>query len=143
MADAANELPPETVLWRRIPPWHFPKKPGQQRPNSPAFDDSDDGTPMSAVIARADRPPQEVIAGYEGYGLVSLRVQDLIAFGQRAVPEPLPEEPDHVHVIGLKTDITRRQMAKSAIWVIPPPQLRPRAIGQAPDAAEENPNTEA
>lgn len=92
---------------------------------------------MSTVIARAGRPPQEVIAGYEGWGLVSLRVEDLIAFGQRAVPEPLPEEPDHVHVIGPKTDITRRQMAKSAIWVIPPPHLPPGATGQAPDMAED------
>lgn len=125
MADEAAGAPGEpslgTEVWRRIPPWHFPN-PGVERPKSPAFCDDPDGSPMSVVIARPGREPQEVLAGHDGYGLVALRVEDLLSLQLIVAPNPLQTEPDHALVIGPKTDATRRAMSKLATWVIPPPQ---------------------
>lgn len=118
----AEEFPPGTVVWRRIPPWHFPKKARQHRPDSPAFDDDEDG-PMSVVVARADRDPREVLVGHDGFGLVELSLEDLEGVGQQLAADPLPEEADHALVVGNKTDSRKRNMAKAARWVVPPPDL--------------------
>jgi hypothetical protein len=112
--------PAATRVWRRIPPWHFPKKQGQERPDSAAFDDGPEG-PMSVVIAREGRDPHEVLVGHDGFGLVELAVDDLRTFGLRLEPDPDPSEPDHAAVVGQKTKIVRRQLAKAARWVVPPP----------------------
>ncbi len=124
MADGASrhdeQLHPETVVWRRIPPRHFPKKPGVERPDSPAFDDDSDVEPMSVVIAREGRDPREVLLGHDGFGLVELTIEELEAAGQEVVRDPLPEEPDHALVMGTKTLATRRLLAKTRRWVVPP-----------------------
>jgi len=76
---------------------------------------------MSVVVARNDRDPAEVLAGHEGYGLVALTVADLQDLGQQVISDPLPEEPDHAVVRGIKTKTIRREMAKRSSWVILPP----------------------
>jgi hypothetical protein len=119
-ASRRGDLPLETVIWRRIPPRHFPKKPGQNRPNSPAFDDDDEDEPMSVVIAREGRDPSEVLAGHEGFGLVELTIEELEAAGQEVIRDPRPEEPDHALVIGAKTLATKRCLAKTCRWVVRP-----------------------
>lgn len=106
-------------MWRRIPPWHFPK-PGQARPNSPAFDDDPDG-PMSVSVALPGRDPAELLVGHDGFALVELSIEDLEATGQTLVPAPTAEDPHHAEVIGSKTKSVKRILAKAARWVVPPP----------------------
>ena len=115
-----EEYPPGTEVWRRIPPLHFPKPP-RERPNSSAFDDDSDGDPMSVVVVREGRDPQEVLVEHEGFALVSLSLENLAECDQRLVADPQPDEPDHAIVVGHKTDGTRRKMAKASRWVVSPP----------------------
>jgi hypothetical protein len=115
-----EQLRPETVVWRRIPPRHFPKKPGVERPDSPAFDDDSDVEPMSVVIAREGRDPFEVLVGHDGFGLVEFTIAELEAAGQDVVRDPLTEELDHALVVGSKTLATRRHLAKTCRWVVRP-----------------------
>jgi hypothetical protein len=65
-APADHGWPAGTVVWRRVPPWHFPKKPRQDRPDSAAFDDDGPDEPMSVVVARPGRHPEEILAGHDG-----------------------------------------------------------------------------
>lgn len=116
-----------TVVWRRIPPWHFPKRPRQDRPDSAAFDDDAPGEPMSVIVARPSRNPREALAGHEDFGLVELDVAALEREGLRLVADPQPTEPDHGLVVGPKTKAVRRAMAKSSRWVVRPPAALPPA----------------
>jgi hypothetical protein len=77
---------------------------------------------MSGVIARPDRDPMEILVEHDGFGLVVLRVADLNSDSckQAVLHIPTPTEPDHVSVVGPKTDSTRRAMSKVATWVIGP-----------------------
>jgi hypothetical protein len=91
-----------------------------ERPDSPAFDDDSDDKPMSVVIAREGRDPNEVLVGHEGFGLVELTIQELNAVGQEVLRDPLADEPDHALVMGTKTLATRRHLAKTCRWVVRP-----------------------
>lgn len=112
--------PPGTKVWRRIPPRHFPKKEGQLRPDSAAFEDDAATDPMSVVVARDGRSPLEILKGHDGYGLVELNIEDLIHANQYLQADPLPNEPDHALVVGPKTLSCRRTMAKSSRWIVDP-----------------------
>lgn len=116
---------PDTIVWRRIPPHHFPKKPRQDRPDSAAFDDDSPDEPMSVVIARSGRDPSDILRGHDGFGVVALTGAELEAAGQRLQADPLPGEPDHALVIGRKSKGQRRQLASSAEWVVRPPDAYP------------------
>jgi hypothetical protein len=37
---------------------------------------------------------------------------------------PTADEPDHVVVIGTKTQGKRRRLARECLWVVPPPSMR-------------------
>lgn len=117
------DLPDETEVWRRIPPSHFPKKPGVTRPDSDAFKDNGPDDFMSVVIVRDGRDPQEFLAGFEGFGLVKLTVGDLREYEQEVVldTDPDREDPDHAFVCGPKRRPQVHGMAKAAEWVVPPP----------------------
>jgi hypothetical protein len=116
--DPPEGVTPETVLWRRIPPRHFPKE-GETLPNSSAFDDDEDGS-MSVVIASSGRSPLDILEGHEGFGLVRLTVSDLEYADQRLVPDPLLEEADHALVVGEKSKARKRRMKKACIWIVDP-----------------------
>ncbi len=100
-----------THVWRRIPKWHFPTKPNQERPNSSAFDDDPDGHPMSVIIVRPDRDPQDIISGYPEFGLVKLAIKDLQELGLTIECDPQNDEADHALVKGDKTKKIKRAMA--------------------------------
>ncbi len=125
MAPGEGNIGPDTKVWRRIPPHHFPKKPRQDRPDSAAFDDDSLDEPMSVVIARSGRDPYDILRGHDGFGVVALTVAELEAAGQELRADPLPEEPDHALVVGNKSKGQRRRMASSATWVVRPPQAYP------------------
>ena len=114
-------------LLRRIPPWHFVSddNDGSYRPSSAAFDDDDDGDPMSVyrrdVIQAEGGEAERVMAGHEGFGLVAITAGTTRQKQQTVHPDPLTEESSHTKVCGPKTKGTRRFFGRESVWVIPPP----------------------
>jgi hypothetical protein len=79
---------------------------------------------MSAVLARQGRDPFPVLLGHVGWALVGIPVQLIRDLGWWVQRRPVPEEADHVVVIGKKTKGKKRQVANECRWVIPPPSMR-------------------
>ena len=117
----------EAALWRRIPPWHFVFDTNLRRwrPSSAAFDNDPDGQPMSVLLGEevtgAGRDPVSVLSGHTGFALAAVAAGLTRACGQAVVRDPLPGEPAHALVVGPKPKSVQRRLAKSAVWVVPPP----------------------
>ncbi len=113
-------------LWRRIPPRHFvpDENRGGMRPSSAAFEDHPNGTPMSVVLGKevlaANRGPESVLTGLDGYGLVEFTAGLARESGQSVIRAPTQQEPAHAEVVGKKTGSVRRKLARSSTWIIPP-----------------------
>ncbi len=122
IADAA-------ILLRRIPDWHFffDKKLGRVRPSSAAFEDDEDGDPMSMyrrdIIESEGGSVERVLVGHNGFALASLTAGQLRSKLQTIFPDPLPEESSHSKICGGKGEGARRWFAQKAEWVIPPPDM--------------------
>jgi hypothetical protein len=118
-------IPNEATLWRRVPDRHFvTDASGSIRPSSAAFDDDPDGDPMSTVLARPDRDPFPVLLGNGGWALAAINVGLIRELGWIVERRPEPEEPDHVVVVGNKTQGQRKRVARECGWAIPPPSMR-------------------
>ena len=115
-------VPNDAVLWRRIPPRHLvdDQNQGGVRPSSAAFEDSPDGSPMSAALASGCGGAQDVLTGHEGFGLVAFSAGFIREQGLRIVRDPQPEEPWHVLIVGNKTRGLRKQLTRNATWVVLP-----------------------
>src|ERR1700674_870735 len=91
----------DTSLLRRIPPWHrfFDQNENRWRPSSAAFEDDDEGDPMSVylstVLLRENREPSVVLAGHKGYSLASITAGLARRYSQTVHPDPLLEESSH------------------------------------------------
>ena len=114
------------LLLRRVPPWHFylDENIGRIRPSSAAFEDDQDGDPMSVylspVIDSEMRKPESVLAGHSEYALAGLTAAIVRQQRQTVHTDPA-DDTAHAVVCGPKTDRTRRTFAKQCQWVIPPP----------------------
>ena len=100
------------------------------RPSSQAFNNSQDGSPMSVfredVLNSEGRTPSSVLAGtYSNYGLASLTAEVVRREGQGIAPDPLPDETSHALVFGSKPPKLRKRLAKAAELVIMPQQMQP------------------
>ena len=117
----------EAELWRRIPPhWIiFDKNRGAKRPSSAAFDDHQNGSPMSVLLAdllsEVGRGASDVLADYEGYALAAITAGLARRCKQVVVRAPLRDVPAHAEVVGKKTDSVRKRFAVASRWVLPPP----------------------
>ena len=117
----------EVKLLRRIPErhFHFDNNLGRIRPSSAAFEDDQDGDPMSVyrqdVIESEKGDIERVMIGHEGYGLASLTAGQVRSKLQTVFPAPLPDESSHAKVCGPKPRGTRRCFSRQAAWVIAPP----------------------
>ena len=113
---------------RRIPPWHFhfDKNLNRWRPTSAAFQDDDDGDPMSVyrrdVIESEGGDARRVMTGHEDYALAALTAGQVRSKNQTVFPDPLPEESSHAEICGPKPKSIMRWFARQAAWVIPPPR---------------------
>ena len=122
-----SEVKDTVCLLRRIPPRHFisDRNDGVRRPSSAAFEDDDDGDPMSVyridVIEAEGGQPARVMAGHEDFGLANIRAGLVRQKDQTVHPDPLPEETSHTKICGPKTRGRRRYFAKHCKWIIPPP----------------------
>ena len=120
----------ETLL-RRIPERHFlfDKNLNRWRPTSAAFQDDEDGDPMSTyhkeLIESEGGTVDRVMRGHGSYGLVALGVGMVRAKDQSVHPDPLPEERSHTQVCGPKPRKTCRDFAKDAVWIVPPSKSAP------------------
>jgi hypothetical protein len=116
-------------MLRRIPPWHIvaDANSGFRRPSSAAFEDDNDGSPMSmyrrTVIDATGGNIERVMVGHLGYGLVGVSAGDLRSRDQTIHSDPLPEEPSHAVVCGPKTDSNRKFFYRRSVWVIMPPGI--------------------
>jgi hypothetical protein len=116
-------IPNNADLWRRIHPNQiiYDDNQGRTRPSSAAFTDSTNGSPMSVVIAAECDGPDRVLAGYERYGLASFKARVAREFGLGIARDPLPDQPAHALVFGLKSRKVQSQLAKGAEWFVLPP----------------------
>ena len=114
-------------MLRRVPPWHFvpDDNSGSLRPSSAAFEDDDDGSPMSmhrrTVIDSTGGHIERLMVGHIGFGLVGLSAGDLRSRDQTVHSDPLDDEPAHALICGTKTDSNRRFFRRQSVWVIAPP----------------------
>jgi hypothetical protein len=116
-------------MLRRIPPWHVVPdgNVGGSRPSSAAFEDDDDGSPMSmyrrTVIEASGGNIDRVMVGHVGYGLAGINAGDLRSRDQTIHSDHLPAEPAHAVVCGPKTDSNRKHFYRRSVWVIRPPDV--------------------
>ena len=81
-------------MLRRIPPWHVvpDANAGGSRPSSAAFEDDDDGSPMSVyrrtVIEATGGNIDRVMVGHVGYGLAGINAGDLRSRDQTIHSDP-------------------------------------------------------
>jgi hypothetical protein len=113
-------------LWRRVHPAQIvpDDNKGLRRPSSAAFSDPSDGTPMSiclsSLVIQSGRTPRDLLVGRQGTGLVGFRAHHVRELGLSVARDPLPEEPAHGIVVGIKTKQIQRRLARCAMWVVDP-----------------------
>ena len=79
---------------------------------------------LESVMVRAGRPPEDAIRNYPGYGLTAITAGQARSLNQAVAPDPLPEEPAHGVVYGLKKrGGIGGKLGDSALWVVRPVQL--------------------
>jgi hypothetical protein len=120
------------LLWRRILRSQIvlDQNTGRQRPSSAAFEDSPDGTPMSAFWEKLHRElghnEADALRGHEDLGLASFAVKVARELGQGIQRDPLPEAPAHVLVFGPKPKKSvSRKLAAAAELIVMPPERTP------------------
>ncbi|HEX8843078.1 MAG TPA: hypothetical protein VF791_00330 [Pyrinomonadaceae bacterium] len=114
-----TNIPSDSVLWRRIPPWHYryDENVGDKRPSTASFEDDMDGAPMSAYLAEECREPEVALEGHEGFGLVAFTAGFARELGLKIVRQTVPGPPGHVVIVGKKTDSIRKKLKKKSEWV--------------------------
>ena len=116
----------DAELWRRIHPgWVVPDESADRmRVSSAAFANSRNGSPTSVLLAtivrETGRTDADVLAHFEGFALASLTAGQGRECKQEVARNPLPDEPAHAFVLGKKTKLAKRCLARSAVWVISP-----------------------
>lgn len=114
-------------MLRRIPPWHFVGDPqtGRSRPSSAAFEDDEDGHPMSIyrrnVIENEGGSVDRVMGGHDGFGLVSLTLSSYATVSKQTILTRSPaRQPTRLLVVPKRMGIGKF-FARPALWVIQPP----------------------
>ena len=119
-------IPDEALLWRRIPPlatwWQKNPINGQYFLTSAAFDDPNDGTPMSVAIA--DHVPggtETFLQGYVGNGIAQFAAgYARHTCGFAVARDPVEGEPWHAHVIGKKIPRLRKLLREGCTMILIP-----------------------
>lgn len=112
-----ESLADDVALWRRVASdqWVYDGNLGRRRPSTSAFDNHHDGTPMSVVVAsECSDGVDNLLRGHESFGVVEFTVGFARRLRQGVVRAPLPEQPSHAHVVGRKTDGTKKRFAREA-----------------------------
>lgn len=121
----------DTILWRRIGRLHLTFDDNRQcfRIASSAFDEHPQDGTTSVVVAPSNRTTCERAAGvlrrHEGFGLAAVTVGRVRELGHAVVLTPTADEPAHASILGRRSKRTRRLLAESCTWAIPPPGFTP------------------
>ena len=119
--DDDGSIPSEAKVLRRIPPGRFVEDRDGPRPQSDNFSNSPDGTGTSVTILAEGIDPRELLEGHDGFGLVSLSVQDIRDAGLGIVRKPIVGgDQNHAHIQGKKKKKIERQLAGAAEWIVMP-----------------------
>lgn len=116
----------EAALWRRIgPKWVvYDENVSAYRVSSAAFDNSEDGSPTSVLLAElvreSGRNAEDVIAAFDGYALALITAGQARDCDQGVERAPDVNEPAHAYMFGMKTRSVRRRLARYAEWVVAP-----------------------
>lgn len=78
---------------------------------------------LAGVLTAAGLPLTAVLAGHEGYGLVSFTAGLVRTLTQIVVRDAQPNDPAHGLIVGNKTEGRRKQIMQASEWVVP--QERP------------------
>ena len=119
-AEIALPIGDADLIWRRVPfSWYHVR---EDRPQSCAFDDSEDGTPTSATLVVGAPDPAAYLRSVgapETTGIASVHVGFIRQLGLDVVlsPDDTGRDPHHVYIVGAKTQSRTRKLAKSARWV--------------------------
>ena len=110
-------------IWRRIHPKQIIiDNDGVRRPSSSAFEDSSNGTPMSAIWEKLHRElglnEFDALKERGTFSLVSFKAKLARQLGQGIQRDPIDDAPAHVLVFGPKTQSVRRQLASGSEWVV-------------------------
>jgi len=119
-------VPDDEILYRRVrrEQWHW----AEGRPQSGAFDDSPDGSPMSvalhSLMIAANMKPEDLLDGHPEFGLVKFTAElaRSLSLAVTANP-PIAGEPAHGWVAGKKTTARKRQLARGCQIEVQPPPL--------------------
>lgn len=108
------------ALWRRVPADQLVRgQEGEVRPSSQAFQNSSDGTGMSANIA-AETTVERTMTGYEEHFLVEFPAELPRRLQQGIMRVPLENEPAHVEIFGNKSKGVRKTFTRECVWVLSP-----------------------
>jgi hypothetical protein len=97
-------------LWRRIHPMWVKREETRFRVTSQAFQNSEDGSPMSVDQAELSTP-ENSLKGHPDYSLVGFTAG--FARGecnQKISPYPFPDNPAHTYVVGQKSSSVRKKI---------------------------------
>ena len=94
--------------------------------SSQAFQNYDERMAFSCSIAVEVRGGSAAyMQGFEGHGLCSITAGDARAVQQRIVRDPLPDDPAHAHVVGIKGKSIKKQLAERAVVLVDPAPPHP------------------
>jgi hypothetical protein len=112
--DDDPSIPANTKILRRIPAFHYHAP--EDRPASPAFNNSPDGSGTSVDIMASDEQCAKTLQGHEDFGLVSLTVGQIRSVGLGIKRAPVDGNPQHAILLGPKKRVGRK-LAMMAVWV--------------------------
>ena len=109
-------------LLRRIHPeqWIYDGKLGRRRPTSAAFQDVELSVDLATSFEQRGVPVTQPLIGHPGFLLSSVTAGTMRANAQAVVRDPLPDNTAHALVVGKKTQRIQRNLAISALWIVPP-----------------------
>lgn len=113
------------TIWRRVHKDYWQQhEDGRWLIQSSAFSNSSDGSGMSAHMTDAACDPRSLLPDpAEDFGMVAIPLDALEALGQTILAEPLPDDPQHVAVLGNKGSKVRKGIREAALVLFAPSAL--------------------
>lgn len=111
-----RRVPPQLIVWN--------ENIRARQVSTGAFSNSSDGSGMSVslagVLKAACLPEENVIRGYDGFGLVAIKAGLARAQSQGVTRVPTETDPSHAEVVGKKTRAVKQAFKREATWIVCP-----------------------
>jgi hypothetical protein len=75
---------------------------------------------LESVLKEYNLPPESILAGHEGFGLIALTAGNARSCQQIVYRDPLENNPSHALIVGNKTRSLKRKMASLSIIISNP-----------------------